>query len=76
MSFLIPKIPEPPKPKTIPQPDDETVKQAQLEEYAGQQARGANAWTNRMGRIGGSYGPKLGDYGSADTMGRSSILRG
>ncbi len=76
MSFLVPKIPEQPKPQTMPQPDDEAVKQAQLQEYAGQQARGANPWTNRMGRTGSAWGPRLGDYGSADTAGGSTILRG
>jgi hypothetical protein len=76
MSFLVPKIPQMPKPETMPQPDDEAVKHAQLQEYAAQQARGANAYTNRMGHTGGSFGARLGDYGSADTAGGSSILRG
>ena len=75
MSFLVPKVPAAPTPTTIPQPDDAAVKQAQLQEYADQKARGANAETNRMGRT-GSFGAKLGDYGSADTAGGSAILRG
>jgi hypothetical protein len=75
MSLLVPQVPDAQKATTMPQPDDAAVKQAQLQQYASEQARGANATTNRMGRT-GSFGPKLGDYGSADTAGGSAILRG
>ena len=76
MSFLVPDTPAPPKATTIPQPDDSTVKAAQIQQYADEQSRGANPLTNRMGMKGGSFGPKFGDYGAADTSGGSNIING